>query len=121
MIPQRNAEYEQKRRYLEERYKIVVVPASLILNILNWCKLPLGYYALPVTDQLPEGCVITSVYTEWSDNSLRLKVVHESFPRHLFQAEVEHIHFSDEQIFVRPEGQNLLVQPAVDQFKSNRH
>ena len=40
---------------------------------------PRGYYSLPVSDELPDGCMVVAIHFDYSRRTLNLTVTHPSF------------------------------------------
>lgn len=93
----------------ERRYKLLMVDPGLILQMLNWCTCPVGFYAIPITDDLPEGCVVRSVHTCWSSNSIQLLVEHASFSPVPRNCEPPRIRLDDCRVFHRADGKKALL------------
>lgn len=98
----------------ERRYKLLMVPADLILQILNWCTRPVGFYAIPINENLPEGCIVRSVSTCWASNSIELLVEHASFSPVAPNCEPPRVRMDEYRLFHRADGKKALLDFPVE-------
>ena len=70
---------DAKREDFESRCKIACIRQELLIDLVNWCTNPYGFYQLPVMESLPEGTIVTSVQYCWERRALLFRVNHPSF------------------------------------------
>ena len=63
----------------DRRFKIVAIDESTLLDVFNWMSHPRGYYSLPVSEELPEGCIVLAIHFDNSRRTLNLTLTHPSF------------------------------------------
>lgn len=64
----------------ERRLKIVSIHRRFLIDVLNWWRNPPHYVALPITDELPEDCVVVSVEASWERDCIEAMVTSKEFP-----------------------------------------
>lgn len=64
----------------ERRQKIISIDADFLVDVLNWWRNPIQWIALPVTDELPEDCVVVSVSASWERCCIEAIVSSSQFP-----------------------------------------
>jgi hypothetical protein len=64
----------------ERRLKIISIDQRFLVDVLNWWRNPPHWMALPITDELPEDCVVVSVSLSWERRCLDAMVASREFP-----------------------------------------
>ena len=106
----RQEQFRLEQRDRQEKVKLACLRAELILDVLNFCNCPPSYLALPVTNELPSGAIVTDI---WFDHSRRMfvcRIHHPSFDR---VAPGWHPPFLEDrvmQLYRRDENTNQLVK-----------
>jgi len=60
--------------------KIISIDQRFIIDVLNWWRNPPHWMALPVTDELPDDCVVVSVSVSWDRRCIEAMVASKEFP-----------------------------------------
>jgi len=64
----------------ERRLKIISINQRFLVDVLNWWRDPPHHMALPITDELPEDCVVVSVSVSWERRCIEAMVTSKCFP-----------------------------------------
>lgn len=64
----------------EHRVKIISLDSRFLIDLLNWWRKPPHWLALPITDELPEDCVVVNVNVSWERRCIEAMVASASFP-----------------------------------------
>lgn len=64
----------------ERRVKILSLNERMLISVFNWWRDPPHFLALPVTDALPEDCVVIRVAVAWERRCIEALVASAHFP-----------------------------------------
>ena len=71
---------DEEKRIDKMRVKVVSIEQDLIIDLLNWWRDPPHWFALPITDELPEDCEVVSISVSWDRRCIEALVWSKSFP-----------------------------------------